>query len=251
MKFALLITSFLTVISATQAQTVTLRPHCPDKEGQWRATCASYAPVYTALSTQYNAAKGYRQSDPDFRIFSYGFVASKMKANKPFFQRLFNRCGKHVTADMALQVLQQTGTVTQQQFPHNCDCAKQKQAQRNQPLFRIASFKEIGDINTPSATHISAIKSSLDQKVPVVTAILQTGFFISNREKLVQFPEGYTMENASANHVVCIVGYDDQLEGGAFLVKNNYTNWGNDQGFAWVKYADMLKLIRHSFNMTL
>ena len=45
--------------------------------------------------------------------------------------------------------------------------------------------------------------------------------------------------NAQPGHAMCIVGYDDNMHGGAFEVMNSWgREWGND-GFAWIKYNDM------------
>ena len=95
--------------------------------------------------------------------------------------------------------------------------------------------------------HIANIKLSLSNKKPVITTIYQEGFFYnSNGEANITFREGYQKRLINANHVVCIVGFNDKHNGGSFIVKNNYKSWGED-GFSFVKYEDFVKLIRTSY----
>jgi C1A family cysteine protease len=249
MKHTVITALLLIAASAANAQ-VSLREYCPNKQFQYKATCASYAPAYIALSTQYNAKDGYKVGDANFHVFSDGFVASKMKAQKSGANRVFNKCGKYVTSETAMNTLKNTGTTTEKVFPHDCDCAKMNKAERSAQLTKIKDWKELGDNTTPAATHIQAIKSSLDNKAPVIISILQVEAFRNATTIDHAFP-AYTQEDGkSANHVVTILGYDDNRNGGSFLVRNNYSNWG-DKGFAYIPYTDMLKIIKSSYRMTI
>ncbi len=43
------------------------------------------------------------------------------------------------------------------------------------------------------------------------------------------------------SHAMCVIGYDDNIAGGAFRVMNSWgTSWG-DKGLIWIKYADFYK----------
>lgn len=43
------------------------------------------------------------------------------------------------------------------------------------------------------------------------------------------------------SHAMCVVGFDDNIAGGAFRVMNSWgTNWG-DKGMVWIKYADFVR----------
>jgi len=252
MKMLCFIAACLFGTFCAHAQAVSLRDYCPDKLRQEGGTCASYAPVYTALSTQYNAAHNYKLPDTNFTAFSYGFVASKIKAGKNILIRLFTKCGWGVQANLALDVLKETGTVRQEQFPYPCSCARQKKVQASIPRFKIKGYQQLGDVHTPYDSHLNAIKEALNAKCPVIIPIYQTVFFRQNKTKDAVFPADYEKEvSEGANHVVCILGYDDARNGGSFLVKNNYLDWGNDHGFAYVRYDDLFKLIRFSYRMVI
>ena len=51
----------------------------------------------------------------------------------------------------------------------------------------------------------------------------------------------HPLENQEG-HAVCIIGYDDNLYGGAFEIVNSWgPNWGNS-GYLWIKYSDFYKM---------
>ncbi|MEZ5015920.1 MAG: C1 family peptidase [Flavipsychrobacter sp.] len=243
MKYTLTLL-LLTVCSLSFGQ-VSLKEYCPDDQSQYRATCASYAPTYTAFSIAYNKQNGYNKAHENFTVFSEGFVASKIKSDKPFTGRIFNKCGKNVIAQDALNVLKDHGTVLKKDFREGCACSKQKKLlASNTKRYKIKDWKEI--TSSDETTHIDNITQSLDNGSPVIITILQEPFFLDNKAREVTFPQGHEKKEAAANHVITIVGYDSAINGGSFLVKNNYTTWG-DHGYAYVQYKDLLKIIRGSF----
>ncbi|RAJ77493.1 papain like protease [Chitinophaga dinghuensis] len=251
MKSLLLAVAVAIGFQTSFAQSSSLREYCPFELAQVNATCASYATVYSALSTQYNAANGFHASDSGFTAFSYGYIASRMKADKRGLRRIFNRCGLNVGADIALETLKKYGTFRMKEFPYICACTKLPGVESNYPSFKINNFTCLGTDSSIAVEHIEKIKGAIDQKLPVVAAIYQTPFFHANRVADAVFPEHYEKVETKANHVVCILGYDEHRNGGSFLIKNNYADWGGDHGFGYVKYSDMLKLIRATYVISL
>jgi hypothetical protein len=50
-------------------------------------------------------------------------------------------------------------------------------------------------------------------------------------------------------HAMCVVGYDDNMYGGAFEIQNSWgTYWGND-GYMWIKYEDFALFVYHAYEM--
>ena len=245
--FLLLLTPFI----SAQVSSISLEKYCPNDEGQKGAICFAYATTYSALSIEHNVKNNKVKGSDEFKTFSYGFVASKVKKNKSFWGRMFNRCGRNATAKLALDVLKENGTVIYKQFPEKCKCKKTDRLLDEAGEFKIQSYEVVGNTEVDDAVHIESIKSRLKNKKPVITTIYQVGFFRSaNEQEDILFPDGYQKKPNNANHVVCIVGFDDNRNGGSFLVKNNYKAWGKD-GFAYVKYEDYLKLVRTSYVINL
>jgi hypothetical protein len=243
----LILLFIITPLLAFSQDSVSLFKYCPKKLGQEGALCFAYAPVYTALSIEHNVLNNQTdENSPDFKVFSYGFVASKVKKDKSIFGRAFNKCGRNATVDLALGVLLKTGTVPFSVFSENCDCEKVDDLIQAAGQFKIRDTTIIGDENINIDTHIKNIKEALKQNKPVVIAIFQETFFYNNKNYILQFPHNYKEHKTSANHVVCIIGYNDSINNGSFLIKNNYTNWGQN-GFAYVSYLEMIKVIRGSY----
>lgn len=233
------------------AQSVSLEAYCPKKNGQYLSTCFAYAPVYTALSIMHNVRAGADdESKANFKVLSDGFVASKVKQEKGFFGRMFNKCGRYATVDLALGVLLKTGTVLKSDFPDGCATGEISKHIESAKTYRIKDTVLLGDEKIASVKHIEAIKSSLRDRSPVIIALFQEDFFHNNTKYELNFPDNYAGHTQNANHVICIVGFDEERMGGAFLVKNNYPNWGK-HGFAYVRYEDMMKLIRYSYRMVI
>ena len=50
-------------------------------------------------------------------------------------------------------------------------------------------------------------------------------------------------------HAMCIIGYDDQKEGGSFQIMNSWgSSWGSD-GIAWVRYPDFEHFTREAYGI--
>ena len=48
---------------------------------------------------------------------------------------------------------------------------------------------------------------------------------------------------------MCVVGYDDDINGGSFLIMNSWgSTWGSG-GFTWVKYSDYAQFVRYAIEM--
>ncbi len=50
-------------------------------------------------------------------------------------------------------------------------------------------------------------------------------------------------------HAMCVVGYDDRLEGGAFQIMNSWgPEWG-ENGIGWVRYGDFKEFVREAYGV--
>jgi len=48
---------------------------------------------------------------------------------------------------------------------------------------------------------------------------------------------------------MCVIGYDDRKEGGAFQIMNSWGNdWGNN-GIGWVLYKDFKAFVREAYGL--
>ncbi len=239
-----------------------LSQYCPSNEFQFKATCYAYAVAYTAMSTEYNIRNNILdKQEIETNYFSSGVVASRHNANLPFLKRS-PRCGKFGTSEKALNILKKTGTIFDKDY--SCNCQKfskiRRKVNRNTFWYKIADFETLVINNTFSNDSVNWIKAALDDSHPIVISILQNQTLRSNQnDSLDQYsidPDTQKRidryKNGVANHVVCILGYKDNYKNGHgyFLVKNNFRNWGNGQGFSWIPYVYLLPLIKKAHYIT-
>ncbi|MFM7595038.1 MAG: C1 family peptidase [Flavobacteriales bacterium] len=99
------------------------------------------------------------------------------------------------------------------------------------------------------------IKAAITSNRPVVIGMnvyaggkgnsLNTKFLDSNGVIKI---ENFNSDFAVAGHAMCIIGYDDQIGGGAFKLVNSWgKEWGKN-GFCWLRYKD-LEILRAAFSL--
>lgn len=236
---------------------INLSAYCPDKETQYKATCYAYAVVYTAMSTLYNLRKEITDRETiNNSTFSPGIVASYHNSKLPFRKRSW-RCGRYGTAKKSLDILKKTGTVFSKDY--DCDCEKFRRIKRRIPdnvqWYKIEGYKRLEINNRFSEDYTQWIRTGLTERNPIIITIHQNAEFKSNRSIALdlQQPDSNTLSRFSktkgtSNHVVCILGYHTNYNesGLYFLVKNNYTRWG-ENGFSWVKATFLIPLINDAY----
>lgn len=89
---------------------------------------------------------------------------------------------------------------------------------------------------------VSVIKKAISQKQPVVIAMHISPSFNTAKDVW----DGNTW-GRDGYHAMCVVGYDDNKYGGAFLIMNSWgSKWGNN-GFIWVRYADFCRTVDQAY----
>lgn len=159
-------------------------------------------------------------------------------------------CKEGLFIEKALDVLKSTEILsyTQQGFPY---CEKNRNLPTipgSQVLDYIKLFGLTANDNKTYAT-----KKALSENAPVLLGINTTPRMarLDYWDKIFnELLKRLGLEHAlglwqpekdlalGGGHAVCVVGYDDNWHGGAFLVVNSYgPEWG-DNGYFWIKYAD-------------
>jgi C1A family cysteine protease len=92
---------------------------------------------------------------------------------------------------------------------------------------------------------VRPVRKSLSEKNPVIIAFEVYPSFYNTKGVW----EPFRGQNRSGFHAMCVVGYDDNMYGGAFLIQNSWgENWGND-GFIWIKYEDFAKFVYEAYEI--
>ncbi len=81
----------------------------------------------------------------------------------------------------------------------------------------------------------------------VISADYYTNGWGNNSNLLSGVWNGLCSGIKDGGHAMVIIGYDNYKEGGAFLVQNSWgTGWG-DNGYFWIRYSDLSKIVYAAF----
>lgn len=99
-------------------------------------------------------------------------------------------------------------------------------------------------------TDISMIKKAIANKMPIVFAInCYKGDYWANAyyDESGVWSGHYTGGVSDMGHAMCLIGFDDNLSGGAFEIMNSWSpDWGKN-GFFWIKYTDFQRHVTGAF----
>jgi hypothetical protein len=93
---------------------------------------------------------------------------------------------------------------------------------------------------------VPPVKKSLAEGKPVIIGMNCPDSF--QRAKGVWKPTESPYEKYGG-HAMCVVGYDDDMYGGAFEIQNSWgTYWGNE-GYIWITYSDFASFVYHAYEI--
>ncbi len=111
---------------------------------------------------------------------------------------------------------------------------------------RISEFARLYDKHDGRLKKIQAIKSTLNENLPVIAGLHVANSFFYAKE--FWQPRGAFDKNLPG-HAVTIIGYDDNKYGGAFEIMNSWgTQWGNE-GFMWIRYGDFIQYSEEAYDI--
>lgn len=249
----ILIVGLTSTLSAQSLpMSIDLSKYTPYKESQDGGTCFAYATTYTALTIYYNLYKGVTDTtEVNKNAFSPSFTASLVRKKKPLFNKLFTlgSCEIGGNIEKSSDVLVQRGAISFGGFGIGCSVNITNEqyviAGGNKIVFWKYLIDPANELSLASRTQL--IKEKLLSNDPVICAIYQTDYLMNNSSFIITQPvnKDDNLKNKNSNHAVCVVGYDDNLNGGSFLIKNNYRGFGKN-GFAWITFRDFNKYFKYA-----
>ena len=234
-------TTLITANYKSLGGSASLKKYCPTPGDQSRySTCAAWSTAYAARTIIEAEKKGWTNtSQIMMNTFSPMFI---YKVNNPYDANCSQ--GAH-PADL-LELMQENGVPLFSDFSANCLSPTERDFVKAKPN-RINAMQKIF-YHTPyqgtmvSTTDVLKIKKSLSEGNPVVISFVCPPSFQYAREVWQPHESPLIVNNNQhGRHAVCVVGFDDDLHGGAFEIMNSWgTKWGNG-GFTWVPYETFRK----------
>ena len=221
---------------------VSLEKFAPKRMNQGsQGSCVAWSSAYAARTIMRSRETG---EDPNKIAFSPSYL---------YNQIALEGCeGSYVK--WAMQAMEQKGGLPLKDFPYNeNDCSAKP---TNEELNLGSHYSILGanrlSINGDDQTiDLLAMKQNLSQGAPVVIGMMVGGTFMHGMfGKKVWHPtqSDYSM-NGFGGHAMCVIGYDDNLEGGAFQIMNSWgPEWG-ENGLGYVRYNDFMKFAKEAHGL--
>lgn len=219
-----------------------LKKYCPTPLHQGRqGSCVGWASAYAARTILNARATG---ADPNKTPFSPAYL---------YNQIALEGCNGAYMIE-AMKTMQDRGGVPLQQFGYDdrtCANYPSDRAIQVGQQYKIKGFNRLtlgAENYTPD---IEGIKQNLAQGAPVVIGMMVGGSFMSNmigQDTWYPTQRDYSMQGYSG-HAMCVIGYDDNRDGGSFQLMNSWgQEWGNG-GFTWVRYRDFEHFVKEAYGL--
>jgi hypothetical protein len=223
-------------------EAVSLLRFAPSRLNQGQqGSCVAWSSAYGAQTVLTAAATG---ADPNAIRFSPAYLYNQIK--------LEGCQGSYI--QKAMEAMSSTGGVPLSEYPYNdqdCnnepdrnDIAKGKQN-------AIHGFQRLTNGDNINAISVRAIKEHLAKNAPVVIGMMVGGSFMQEMMgQEVWHPQGADRSQMGfGGHAMCVIGYDDRKEGGAFQIMNSWgPEWGKD-GVGWVRYSDFKEFVKEAYGI--
>lgn len=210
---------------------VSLQRFCPDPKNQGQqGSCVGWGSAYSARTILESVASG---ENPNQVAFSPSFLYNQIG--------LEGCQGSYI--NRAMESMTKTGAMPFDKFAYDensCDKKPNSYELQDASQFKMKGYNRLTLNGDEYTVDMQAIKQNLAQGAPVVVGMSVGGSFM--QDMIGQNVWSPTQEDYSKNgfggHCMCVVGYDESMNGGSFQLMNSWgTDWGN-KGFAWLRYKD-------------
>ncbi|PSJ73809.1 hypothetical protein C7N43_27235 [Sphingobacteriales bacterium UPWRP_1] len=227
-----------------------LKTFCPTPRSQGNyGTCAAWATAYSARTIMDAIKKNWTtKAVIDSNAYSPSYTYNQIKF--PYDAD----CSIGTYLDSTLTCITRGVGKFKDYYDFNFQCGNSsftidETAKKN----AIMGYKRLYNLEDPPSLKIIAIKKSISEKRPVVASIAAPRSFDYAGELWVplELPSGNSEELVTVfgGHAITIVGYNDNMFGGAFEVMNSWGLYWAKGGFTWIKYADFTEWANYSFEL--
>ena len=223
-------------------EAVSLLQFVPDRLNQGQqGSCVAWSSAYGAQTILTAAAT---HADPNTIRFSPSYLYNQIKlegCQGSYLQR-------------AMETMRSTGGVPLSQYPYNDqDCESEPGtsdiSKGKQNVIHGFTRLTVGD--NINSINVRAVKEHLSKDAPVVIGMMVGGSFMQEMAgQEVWHPQGMDRsQQGFGGHAMCVIGYDDRKEGGAFQIMNSWgPEWGKN-GIGWVRYGDFKEFVREAYGI--
>ena len=221
---------------------VSLAAFAPSRQNQGKqGSCVAWSSTYAARTILEAAST---KQDPNSIAYSPAFMYNNIA--------LEDCQGAYI--QKAMEFMQRNGAVNYRDFQYDeNDCSRQASGQLQQQATqnKIHGFHRLTETDDVNGINIRAVKEHLAKDAPVVIGMMVGGSFMQEMVgQKVWHPSNNDQDMTGfGGHAMCVIGYDDRVEGGAFQIMNSWgPEWGQN-GIAYVRYGDFKNFVREAYGL--
>lgn len=191
------------------------------------STCTGWSTSYAARTILEAISNHWDTETINKKKFSPSYVYNQIRPKEG--------CNSGASIIDGMEILKNDGVLPFEEFGYDCEREVKAEDKRKASSFRLKEYREIA--SRKSKNKVLNIKKSLTQSKPVVIGFDCPKSFYAAKD--VWHPKKAEYEERVNGHALTIIGFDDNVEGGAFEIMNSWgVNWGNE-GFIWIRYSDI------------
>ncbi len=221
---------------------VSLAKFAPDRQNQGKqGSCVAWSSAYAARSIIESASTA---ANPNNVAFSPAFLYNNIG---------LDGCqGSYIIK--AMEFMTSKGALPFKDFPYdenNCSRQATNDLLNNATQNRMHGFNRLTEDAGVSNISFRAIKEHLAKDAPVVIGMMVGGSFMQDMmgQKVWHPTDEDYSQVGFGGHAMCVIGYDDRLEGGAFQIMNSWgPEWGQN-GLGYIRYGDFTKFVREAYGV--
>jgi C1A family cysteine protease len=206
-----------------------------------QGSCVAWSAAYAARTIMEASSTGV---EPNSIAFSPSYLYNQIH---------LPNCQGSLLPD-AMKVMMYKGSLPLKMFPYDentCERLPNGQAHTFAQNYKMRGFQRLTVDDGDKRVELNAIKQNLAAGAPVVIGMMVPRSFMQGMygEKVWHPGRNDNPEQTMGGHAMCVIGYDDNLEGGAFQIMNS---WGNDwgqNGIGWVRYRDFANFNKEAYGL--
>ncbi len=226
----------------TLPERVSLEKYAPKRLNQGQqGSCVGWGSSYAARTILQSIATG---KDPNSVAFSPSFLYNQIG--------LEGCQGSYVQT--AMDKLTNVGDLPFTQFGYDensCDTKPNSSQISAASQFRMKGANRLTKNGDDQTLDLLAMKQNIAQGAPVVIGMMVGGSFMQDMMGAKVWrptQDDYDMAGFGG-HCMCVIGYDDYLEGGCFQLMNSWGEEWGQKGLAWVRYKDFKHFAKEAYGV--
>lgn len=219
-----------------------LLPYAPRRMHQGaQGSCVGWASAYAARTILEAKTTG---KTPDQVAFSPSFL---------YNQIALQNCQGAYMLD-AMETMRRGGVLPFKDYPYDdrsCSVKPGPSEKAQAQPFRIKGYNRLTQGSENYTADLDGIKQHIAQGAPVVIGMQVGGTFMHEMQgrRIWRPTQRDYSKYGYSGHAMCVVGYDDNYEGGAFQIMNSWGETWGEKGVAWVGYDDFEYFVREAYGI--